>query len=64
MEKGEEDFGKISKAIQKEMARFEVRNKKSLEMESDTLKKSVQFPGVTFNCWELNVISFVAMLTK
>lgn len=51
MEKGEEDFGKISKAIQKEMARFEVRNKKSLEMESDTLKKSVQFPGVTFNCW-------------
>ena len=25
MEKGEEDFGKISKMIQKEMARFEVR---------------------------------------
>ena len=25
MEKGEEDFGKISKLIQKEMARFEVR---------------------------------------
>ena len=26
MEKGEEDFGKISKMIQKEMARFEVRS--------------------------------------
>ena len=26
VEKGEEDFGKISKMIQKEMARFEVRN--------------------------------------
>lgn len=44
MEKGEEDFGKISKAIQKEMARFEVRNKKSLEMESDTLKKISSVP--------------------
>ena len=27
MEKGEEDFGKISKMIQKEIAKFEVRNR-------------------------------------
>ena len=27
MEKGEEDFGKISKMIRKEIAKFEVRNK-------------------------------------
>ena len=44
VEKGEEDFGKISKLIQKEMARFEVRKTHctswSLHGEQKTSKQS------------------------